>query len=65
MGEAVQAGRRVQLTGLQGRAELNESYGTAVSFDDQAGRWMVRLNGREVIKVTTPAGLADQGAVPS
>jgi hypothetical protein len=54
MGEAMQTGRRVQLTGLQGRAELNESYGTAVSFDEMAGRWMVRLNGGEVVKVAQP-----------
>jgi hypothetical protein len=56
---AVRAGRRVQLTGLQARADLNGSYATALKFEDDSGRWMVRLNGGETIKVhATPQTLA-------
>jgi len=41
----------VQICGLQGKPELNGKYGTATTIDPETGRWIVRLQKGECIKI--------------
>jgi len=43
--DALVAGARVVIGGLQGRTELNGKHGTALSYDDAKGRHAVRVDG--------------------
>jgi hypothetical protein len=57
-------GRRVKISGLTGRPELNGTEGLAVSFDDAKGRYNVKLDADAKIMSLKPASLdaADGGA---
>ena len=49
----VLSGCRVQLMGLQAKPELNGQFGTAETLDPDSGRWVVRLNKGQCLKVGT------------
>lgn len=53
---AIVPGCRVQITGLQSKPELNDTYGTAEKLDPDSGRWVVRIAKNECLKMK-PANL--------
>ena len=58
-------GRKVSISGLASRPELNGAKGVAIAFDDAKGRYTVRLDSGENCSLKpTNVAAADSGGYP-
>ena len=60
--DVLKTGARVLISGLDGRPELNGTHGTIISFDEDKGRFAVKLSSSNEKVLLQPANLADEPA---